>query len=146
VRIVIDTNVVFSAILSSKGSINDILLNSENIFEFYAPSFLIDELEKHRGKIMKVSRYSDAELNYIQRILFKKIEFIDPEYIKNSIWQQAIKLTGDIDPADSPFIALALELDALLWTGDKKLMTGMINNNIDWVISTEVIKKIRDKE
>jgi predicted nucleic acid-binding protein len=76
----------------------------------------------------------------------KKIEFIDPEYVKLSIWKKAIKLTRKIDPADAPFVALALELDALFWTGDKKLMAGMITSKIDWVISTEVIKKIRDKE
>jgi len=146
VRIVVDTNVVFSAILSSEGSINDILLNSDSIFDFYAPSFLIDELVKHRRKIKNISGYSEAELNFLQRILFKKIEFIDPEYVKPSSWKQAIKLTSKIDPADSPFIALALELDALLWTGDKKLMAGMITNKIDWVINTEIIKKIRDKE
>lgn len=48
-----------------------------------------------------------------------------------------------MDEFDAPFIALALELDAPLWTGDKKLITGLAKKGIDWILSTDVISKIR---
>jgi len=43
-NVVVDTNILFSAILSPKGKIHDLLLNSEREFNFYAPSFLIEEM------------------------------------------------------------------------------------------------------
>ena len=35
----------------------------------------------------------------------------------------------EIDLKDISFVALALELDALLWTGDKKLKEGLENRH-----------------
>jgi len=34
-------------------------------------------------------------------------------------------LCKDIDESDTPFVALTIELKALLWTGDKKLKEGL---------------------
>jgi predicted nucleic acid-binding protein len=48
VILVVDTNIVFSGILSPEGTISDLLLNSTDSFSFYAPSAIIDELDKHR--------------------------------------------------------------------------------------------------
>lgn len=45
--VVVDTNIIFSGILNPDGIIGNLLLNSQNIFHFYAPSFILEELEKH---------------------------------------------------------------------------------------------------
>ncbi len=37
----------------------------------------------------------------------------------------AYQLCQDIDETDTPHIALTIELDGLLWTGDKKLKQGL---------------------
>lgn len=34
-KIVIDSNIVFSAILNKNGKIGDLLLNSDDVFQFY---------------------------------------------------------------------------------------------------------------
>lgn len=44
-NVVVDSNILFSAILSPEGKIHDLLLNSERAFSFFAPVFLIDELD-----------------------------------------------------------------------------------------------------
>ncbi|WP_409079689.1 PIN domain-containing protein [Salibacter sp.] len=51
--IVVDTNIVFSAILSPNGTICDLLFNSLNTFDFYTPTALLDELEHHHQKLLK---------------------------------------------------------------------------------------------
>ena len=44
--IVVDSNIIFSGILNAKGTISDLLLNSQHI-DFCSPSFLLEELENH---------------------------------------------------------------------------------------------------
>lgn len=44
--IVIDTNLIFSALLSSQSKIRDILFDTN--FKFYAPNYLISEIYLHK--------------------------------------------------------------------------------------------------
>jgi predicted nucleic acid-binding protein len=44
VKIIVDANIVFSAILNTNSKIADILLNSKGTFSFLAPDFLETEL------------------------------------------------------------------------------------------------------
>jgi len=38
---------------------------------------------------------------------------------------RAAELCREVDPADAPIVALALTLDAWLWTGDRKLRSAL---------------------
>ena len=144
-KIVVDTNIVFSGLLSPKGTISDLLLNSSDTFDFYSPTFVLDELHNHKNKLLKLAAYSEKELDFLLRILFKKIDLIDLETIQQSTWENAITLAENIDEFDTPFIALAVELNAPLWTGDKKLIKGLSKKGVDWILTTEIITKIRNE-
>ena len=122
------------------------MLNSSNTFDFYTPTYLLDELENHKEKLLEITGYSEKELDFLQRNLFKKIDLIDLESIKESTWEKAIELTKDVDEFDAPFIALALELDSPLWTGDKKLIKGLNKKSVDWILTTDIITEIRNEE
>jgi len=86
VKLVVDTNIIFSGILSPKGTISDLLLNSENGFNFYSPTFILEELENHKNKLLKISGYSPIELVYQKQILQKKINLIDLQTIKKLLY------------------------------------------------------------
>ncbi|MDZ7263984.1 MAG: PIN domain-containing protein, partial [candidate division KSB1 bacterium] len=58
--------------------------------------------------------------------ILKKINFVNEDFISIENWQEAFRLCSDIDQKDTPFVALALELNAMLWTGDNKLKRGLI--------------------
>lgn len=79
--VVVDTNIVFSAILNPKGKLNDLLLNSATKYDFFTPTFLIHELISKHDKIKSVSGLSNGEINFLKRILFQSIHFIDPELV-----------------------------------------------------------------
>lgn len=143
-KIVVDTNIIFSGLLSPNGKISDLLLNSSDKFDFYSPTYLLDELENHKLKLLKISGFFENELEFMKRNIFKKIEFIDLEYISDSTWVKAIELTKKVDEYDAPFVALALELESAIWTGDKKLAMGLKNKGIDWVLTTDSIAQLRD--
>jgi len=51
-------------------------------------------------------------------------------------------LTTDIDEDDTPFIALAVELNAKLWTGDKVLVKGLAIKGANITITTTDLKKL----
>lgn len=50
-KVVIDTNIIFSGLLNPNGKISDLLLNSSDKFDFYSPTYVLDELENHKKTI-----------------------------------------------------------------------------------------------
>ena len=58
-KIVIDTNIIFSAILSSQGKIGNLIINGSNFFTFYTVGLLKDEIAEHKEKILKISGFSN---------------------------------------------------------------------------------------
>jgi len=47
-KVVVDANIVFSAILNSNGSIGELLFNSEQQFDFYSSEFVTVELDRYK--------------------------------------------------------------------------------------------------
>ena len=129
--IVVDTNIVFSGLLSPKGTISDVIINSYKTFDFYCPNFVLEELENHKFKLLKLTGLSEKELDVLKFILFKKIDFINLETVSLNTFENAFEITKDIDEFDTPFVALAMELKSPLWTGDKKLIKGLKKKVID---------------
>ena len=54
-KIVVDTNIAFSAILNTESKIGDLLMNSEELLEFHTCQYLRIEIHKHRERLMDVS-------------------------------------------------------------------------------------------
>ena len=48
------------------------------------------------------------------------ISFIDLNGISRKSWEIATDLIGKTDEMEIPFVALAIQWNAFLWTGDKK--------------------------
>ncbi len=116
-RVVVDTNIIFSASLSVNSKFRELLFNS--YYEFYAPATLLDEINRHIDKIFKYSKQSNYEtLNFLNKV-FDRIQFYKLELISNEIYAEAYKICKDYDENDTPFVALAMHLNAKLWTGDK---------------------------
>ena len=57
--------------------------------------------------------------------LLKNINVFDEEMITTNTLKTAYDLIKDIDENDMIFVALTIEVDGLLWTGDKKLIKGL---------------------
>jgi predicted nucleic acid-binding protein len=122
--VVIDTNLIFAALISKASQIRDILL--EDNISFYSPNYLITEIYKHKDKILKNSKLTDSEFYLYFNGLIEQIKFVPIDYIGLESRQKAYDLCKDIDIKDTPFVALAIDLKIPLWTGDKKLRVGLI--------------------
>lgn len=117
---VIDTNIIFSALLKKESIIKKFILEPTN--ELYTCNFLFVEIFKYKEKIEK---FSDLDVNDIlaaMRIIFSRIHFVNEEMIPPQIYQKAFTLCSNVDEKDTPFLALSLFLDTPLLTGDKKLI------------------------
>jgi predicted nucleic acid-binding protein len=129
VNIVVDTNIVFSAIIYDKGKIGELLLNKPGGIHFLSPDFLLEELNNHTQKLLSLTGYSEIEYQQIKAFVTKNIEFIDSTKINKDCWHTSYQILKDIDEKDTSFLALNLELKGVLWTGDKKLIKGLQNKN-----------------
>ncbi len=145
VRIVVDTNIVFSGILNSSSKIGKLLLNSNSHFEFYSCKFLQIEIHNHKEKLVKLTKLSESELFELESLITSNITFINEELIPSTILKSTAKLLQDIDPKDTPFVALAKTLDAKLWTGDLKLIAGLKSKKIKNTISTAELSFLLDE-
>ena len=123
--IVVDTNIVFSAILNSTGKIGDVLLEPNGIIKFYSTDLLLLELENHKDKLIKLSKEKANNIEKIISIIIKRIKFIDLELIPKIFLVEAEKLLAGIDIDDTEFVALTTYLNGKLWTGVKKLIKGL---------------------
>ena len=54
-KIIVDTNIIFSCLLNSQGTIGDLFFNSENIFDYYSNQYMHFEIRKHWNKLKKIS-------------------------------------------------------------------------------------------
>jgi len=63
VKIIIDTNIIFSALLKTKTTFGRIIFNSEGVFEFYFPHYLRRETRRHWTRIKKISKLTDQQLD-----------------------------------------------------------------------------------
>lgn len=121
--IVVDTNILISAFLQKNSPFSKILQSGE--FQFYICEVTIIELFKHKEKITKLSELSEDELTKIFHSILKRLTLFKEDLIEKKNWNKAFKLCRDIDETDTPFVALTLELNGLLFTGDQKLSTKL---------------------
>ncbi len=114
-ELVIDTNVVFSAIVKNSVS-RHLLLHPDLIL--YSPEGLISELEEHREEIMRKSGLEEKRYDELMAIFLSKIKLVPKEYIAPFL-KEALGFSPDKD--DSPFLALCLARGIPLWSNDKPL-------------------------
>lgn len=135
--IVVDTNIVFSAILNSSGRIGQLLTIGQDVFYFYSINFFEEELHTHFDKLQSISNLPLEDLNAVIQVFISRINFIDVNEMSDSDILNALRLTKDIDEKDTLFVALTNHLNGRLWTGDQKLMKGLLNKGYENVISTD---------
>lgn len=127
--IVIDTNLIFSALLSKSSKIRDIIFEDKNTL--ISPNFLITEIYKHKNKLIKLSNLDESEFYLYFNEIIENIQFLPINFISLESKEKAYALCKDIDIKNTPFVALSIELNSPIWTGDKKLKEGLISKGFN---------------
>jgi predicted nucleic acid-binding protein len=142
VRIVVDTNIAFSAILNTNSKIAKIILQPRSNLNLYSTKQLLEEITEHWSKLKKISKYSDRQLHETVALITNKIKFINSELIPLNLFKKSENLTKDSDIDDTEFVALTELIRGKLWTGDKELKKGLQKNKWDKIITTEELYQL----
>lgn len=112
-NLVIDTNRVIAALV--KDSYSRRILFDER-FSFISPDHGLSEVNKYEEEILSKTRLSASEFKKLLEFFYERIELI-PKKDYCSFLPSARKLIED--PADEPFVAVALALDNNgIWSDD----------------------------
>lgn len=140
-KIVVDANIIFSALI--KG--NPVYIKILNNVDAYAPDFIFIELEKYEKRILEKVSNKQRMKEIIYKI-FKKITIIPRITLTKANIKKAYNLCKDIDEKDTPYVALALELDAYLWTNDKKLTNKLREKGFSKILTTDELVRMVELE
>lgn len=127
--IVVDTNVIISALISDSRQVRRVLARRD--LQFVSPKFIIVELFKHAPKIQKVSKLSKHDVLELLSSIINQINFYDEDLISIGNWTEAFRLCRETDEKDTPYVALSLELEAKIWTNDVELKIGLKRKGFD---------------
>jgi predicted nucleic acid-binding protein len=142
-KIVVDTNVIVSAILHPSGKIGELLMYSQKDFQFYSPYLVKDEIKRHQIKLLQLSQMESDDFDIIRDLIFNCITFISEEQIPFEYWQNALPIVREVDIDDIAFVVLAEYIDAKLWTGDKKLLSGIFKKGFQRGINTDDVYALK---
>ena len=115
-ELVIDANIIMSALITPGTRTCDILFSND--FMFYAPEFLLEQFLEHRQEIFSKSSLSEEDFNLFLLLISSRIKFISFSEFERFI-SKAKELCPD--PDDMEYFALALKLRCGIWSNDKKL-------------------------
>ena len=116
-QLVVDANVVFSALVNKGKAFTVFASNARRKrFIFIAPEFAFVEIEKKRGKILSVTVLSSEEQFDIISFIREQTEVIPFDEFSDFIPEARL-----INPDDAPYLALAIQRDCAIFSGDKGL-------------------------
>ncbi len=135
-KIIVDSNIIFSAMLNLDSRIAQILINGGDLYDFYAPKYVRTEIWEHQDKLKKIAKLDDEEFIEVYELVLKNITILDHSIIPIEKYQKAAEICKTIDVEDTIFVAFSYFLKCKLWTGDKKLINGLIKKEKEMTIST----------
>jgi predicted nucleic acid-binding protein len=134
-ELVVDVNVVISAIVSMNGKTRDLIFFDG--MTLFAPEYLLMEFEKYKQEIIRKSKLSEENFELAFLLIFSKIKLIP-----FSEFEASLNKAKDVcpDPNDVEYFALALSKNIPIWSDDKALK----KQSLVKVFSTsELIRKLR---
>ena len=140
-KIIVDTSIFMSALISPKGIYAELLMNPIFKFEKYSSYYLVIKIFKHKEKILKYSKLTESELLEQVYNLLKNVTLINESQIPKEVWKKSFELTKDVDENDTAFVALTEYTNGKLWTLDKKLSKGLKNKGYTKIIGTKELKE-----
>jgi predicted nucleic acid-binding protein len=135
-RIVVDTKVAFSTFLNVNSRIGQIILNGTKHYDFYAPEYIRYELIEHKEKIKYIGKISEDRFVELYGLILRNVRTLNHSIIPKTFYQSAIDICQDIDIDDTPFIATNDFVRGRLWTGDLKLINGLIAKGYKKIVTT----------
>ena len=119
-RLVIDTNILIGALVKDN-SFKARLIKNRN-FRFFYPDYGLFEINKFREYICQKRERSPTcpPFEYAIKFLLESVTVVPRQLYTDQI-PSAYAQMAEIDPKDTPFLALALHLECPIWSDDTHL-------------------------
>jgi predicted nucleic acid-binding protein len=136
--VIIDANRLFSELIARSQRLRALFTSHPDV-RFYCPKYVFVELFKHKEAIAAATKLAESDLLLLLNSLLQRINFFDEDAVSIGSWTEAWRLCRDVDENDTAYIALTLELNGLLWTGDKELEIGLRKKGFTQFFSSDAI-------
>ena len=114
-KLVVDSNRIFAALIRDSVS-RKILLSPK--FSFLGVYFSQAEIKKHEKEILSKAGITRRDYPAIFDMFFRKIRLFDETEISAVYLRGALEIMREIDEADTPFLALAMQEKCAIWSDD----------------------------
>jgi len=141
VRLVVDTNIIVSALIKSL-KIKKLIFSGG--LSLYAPAYMFFEIIENYAEFKDKTSLSEDQILYILTQRFPKTIKIIPEFYYKDKLKEAYKIAENFDVKDSPFIALALKLKIPIWTNDKDFIIHALNSERFMALDTIGVEELLD--
>ena len=141
IRLVVDTNIILSALIKSR-KIKNIILKKDNIVKLYTPAYAYFEILSHYNKILKHTTLSENDIWFILTEILPRHIRVCGEYLYYNKLKEAFQIAKQFDEKDTPFIALSLKLDAPIWTGDKNMIIHSLRTGKYIALGTQAVEDL----
>ncbi|MBI5399423.1 hypothetical protein HZB07_02230 [Candidatus Saganbacteria bacterium] len=113
--LVVDANILFAALIKNSKT-SDLLFREE--LHLFTPEFIFTEFSKYRKFLLSKTHRSKDDFQKLFELFERQISVFPLSEILPSI-NKALKISPD--PKDVPYFALAIMLNAAIWSNDKLL-------------------------
>lgn len=126
--LVVDANVVLSALIPGSKSI-DLLAGLEKAgYKLLSPEFLIEEVNKNIPDLIKVSGLTKEEIEASFELLLERIEVVSKSEYEQFI-SEAKKVSPDVN--DIPYFAVSLKFKCPIWSREPRLKRQKVVKVLD---------------
>lgn len=139
--VVIDASILISASLNPIGKISKIIFTASPKIEFIVPEFAMHEIKLHARRICHHAGIEIAGFSSNLSDLIEKVFVFSSDSVDASYFNEAKIITANIDVKDSVYVGFELGLDAILWTGDTKLIRGLGEINFKTLLIQQNLPK-----
>ena len=136
-RIVADTNKVIASLLCD-GKVRRLLFHPS--LEILLPKYVLEEIDEHREYLEE--KVSQKAIDFILSKISRKARIIGAKELSREALIKARRLAEGFDIDDYPFIAVAIEHNAIIWTNDKKLIKHALISNKYLAINTTALERL----
>lgn len=132
-KYIIDANVLFSSLISGREFYLKFLADNQ----IFTSDFALDELQLHQAVVSQRTKLSPEQFEEYTLQAFSRVTIVPNLLISTQNYYQAFMLCRDIDPKDTAYVALSLQLNVTLLTRDKPLVEGLRNKDFTNVITLD---------
>jgi predicted nucleic acid-binding protein len=128
--IIVDANRIVSELISGNRRLMGLFRTRPDL-EFVCPKYVLVELFKHKERIAAKSGLGETALLSLYHTLVEHIRFFDETAISIGSWTEAMRLCRGVDENDLAYVALTLEVNGKLFTGDRELEVDLRKKGFD---------------